>query len=172
MLNITKKDKKENKVKKVKVAKPSVFASQEEKHSRVMEVLKKEYAIENWALAVLSPVLLLYGVYIIIGSFGSTDLTSVLGASGIGFIDFFFQTDLARIITGSVLVLIGALVIVYLILPILRPSFQEMKKVTWPTSKQLGTDIARVFTFLVFLMILFTLYGYALEPLFKWLYSL
>lgn len=170
-------DVKKEKVTKEKVAKEKVvkkpkFASQEEKHSKVMEILKTEYTIENWLLAILSPVLLLYGVYIVIGSFGTVDLTAILGNSGVGFIDFFFQTDLARIIVGVVLILIGTMVIIYLILPILKPSIQEMKKVTWATSKQLAQDTTRVFAFLLFLMLVFTLYGYALEPLFKWLYSL
>ena len=38
--------------------------------SRVMEILKKEYAFENWLLAVLAPILILYGVYIVLGKFG------------------------------------------------------------------------------------------------------
>ncbi|MGD9910389.1 MAG: preprotein translocase subunit SecE [Candidatus Izemoplasmatales bacterium] len=157
---------------KVKETKTTKFSSQEEKHSRVMEILKKEYTVENWLLAILSPILLLYGVYIAKGSFGSVDLTAILGNSGVGFIDFFFQTDTARIIVGIVLIVIGALVILYLVYPILLPSIHEMKKVSWPSMRQLGGDTSKVFAFLLFLMLVFTLYGYALEPLFKWLYSL
>lgn len=163
---------KEPKVKKekpVKVAKPEKYTP-EEHHSKVMEILKKEYAFENWLLAILSPMLLLYGVYIIKGAFGSITLDA-LGNSGFGFIDFFFQTDLARILTGSVLVLIGVLVIVYLLLPIVKPSISEMRKVSWPTMKQLGRDTSRVFAFLLFLMLLFTLYSWVLNPLFNLLYN-
>lgn len=167
-----KKAKKAEAKKTVESVKKPKYNSQEEKHSKVMEILKKEYVIENWALAILSPVLLLYGVYIVIGKFGSVDLTAILGNSGVGFIDFFFQTDLARILVGSVLILIGLMVIIYLLLPILKPSIQEMKKVSWATPKQLGSDTTKVFAFLLFLMFVFTIYGYALEPLFKWLYSL
>jgi preprotein translocase SecE subunit len=162
--------KKEKTVKQAKQPKP--VRTQEEKHSRVMEILKKEYAFENWLLAILSPVLILYGVYIILGSFGDTDLTSILGSSGYGFIDFFFETDLKRILTGVFLILVGTLVIVFLAIPVIRPSISEMKKVSWATGKELGIDTLRVFGFLLFLMLMFTLYGYALDPLFSWLYSL
>jgi len=158
---------KEPKQKKVKAAP----VAPEVKESRVMAILKKEYAFENWLLAILSPILVLYGVYIDLGKFGSVNLTTILGNSGIGFIDFFFQTDWSRIVVGSVLILIGLLVIVYLLIPIIKPSIDEMKKVSWPTVRQLGRDSGRVFIFLGFLMLLFTLYGYALDPLFNWLYS-
>jgi len=94
-------------------------------------------------------------------------LEEILGNSGYAFIDWFFQNDLARILTGSFLILIGSLVIVFLAWPILRPSVAEMKKVTWPTAKVLGINSVRVFTFLLFLMAIFILYGLALDPLFK-----
>lgn len=144
----------------------------EEKRSRVLEILKKEYKFENWLLAILSPVLILYGVYIILGKFGSVTLTTILGSSGIAFIDWFFKTPLKRILTGSFLILVGTLVIVYLMIPTFRPSFTEMKKVTFPSAKKLGSDSLRVFGFLLFLMLVFVLYDLALQPLFTWLYSL
>lgn len=139
----------------------------EEKKSRVMEILKKEYKIENILLIILSPVLVLYGVYIVSGSFGTVDLTEFLGESEYAFINWFFQTDLARILTGSFLILIGSLVIVFLMWPLLRPSIAEMKKVSWPTGKILGINSIRVFGFLLFLMAIFIIYGLALDPLFK-----
>ncbi|MDP3130787.1 MAG: hypothetical protein Q8N15_05635, partial [Bacillota bacterium] len=80
---------KEPKVKKVKPVQTSKpVQTPDEKHSRIMEILKKEYAFENWLLAILSPVLILYGIYIILGKFGSVDLTIPLGSSGYAFIDF------------------------------------------------------------------------------------
>jgi preprotein translocase SecE subunit len=137
-----------------------------------MEILKKEYKFENWLLAILSPVLILYGVYIVVGKFGSVDLTAILGNAGIGFIDWFFDTDLKRILTGTFLIVVGSLVIVYLLIPLFRPSFAELKKVSFPTAKKLGKDSFSVFGFLLFLLFVFILYGFALDPLFKWLYSL
>jgi len=139
--------------------------------SRVMNILKKEYKFENWLLAILSPVLILYGVYIISGSFGSTDLTSVLGESGFGVIDFFFNTDLKRILTGTFLILVGGLVIIYLAIPFVKPSLAEMKKVNWPTGKKLAESAGRVFIFLLFLMLVFVVYDFALNPLFKLIYG-
>src|SRR6056297_651494 len=85
--------------------KPSFAKKLEERSGRVMEILKKEYTFENWLLAILSPILLLYGIYIVYGQFGSVDLAAVLGNSGIGFVDFFFNTTLKRILTGSFLIL-------------------------------------------------------------------
>jgi preprotein translocase SecE subunit len=164
------KEKKVKKIKPVQTQKP--VQTPDEKHSRIMEILKKEYAFENWLLAILSPVLILYGVYIILGKFGSTDLTAALGSSGYAFIDFFFETDLKRILTGTFLILVGTLVIVFLAIPIMRPSITEMKKSSWPTGKELAGDSGRVFAFLLFLMFVFTLYGFALDPLFKWIYTL
>jgi preprotein translocase SecE subunit len=157
-----------------KPTKTKVELTPEQKKSRVMEILKKEYAFENWLLAVLSPVLILYGVYIVMGRFGNStpSLAEILGKSGYAFIDFFFETTLKRVLTGSFLILVGGLVIVYLAIPFLRPSIQEMKRVSWPTAKDLAGDSSKVFGFLVFLMLIFTIYGFILDPLFQWLYSL
>ena len=140
--------------------------------SRVMAILKKEYAFENWLLAILAPVIILYGVYIVLGKFGTLDLASALGNSGIGIIDFFFLTKLRRILTGVFLILIGTLVLIYLLIPYLQPSFIEMKKVTWPDAKTLASSSTRVFLFLIILAIFFVLLSFAYDPLFNWLYSL
>jgi preprotein translocase SecE subunit len=141
--------------------------------SRVMSILKKEYKFENWLLAILSPVLILYGVYIISGNFGNVSLISDrgLGNSGIGIIDFFFNTDIKRILTGSFLILVGGLVIIYLAIPFVKPSVSEMKKVNWPSGKKLAESTGRVFTFLVFLMLVFVLYDLVLNPLFDLIYG-
>ncbi|MDT8337244.1 MAG: preprotein translocase subunit SecE [Candidatus Izemoplasmatales bacterium] len=139
--------------------------------SKVMEILKKEYKFENWLLAILSPVLILYGVYILLGKFGTVNLAAILGTSGYGVIDFFFNTTLKRVLTGSFLVIIGVLVLVYLLIPYIKPSVAEMKKVTWPTGKVLATNSARVFTFLIFLMLMFYLFSAILDPLFKLVYG-
>ena len=155
------------------VKKPAkAVLSPEQKKNRAFEILKKEYAFENWLLAILSPVLILYGVYIVMGKFGTVNLANILGRSGTAFIDFFFETTLKRVLTGSFLIVVGSLVIVYLASPFLRPSLEEMKKVSWPTAKSLATNSGKVFFFLVFLMLVFTIYGFVLDPLFQWLYSL
>ena len=154
-----------------KVKKPSV-AKQPRDESRVMAILKKEYAFENWLLAILSPVLILYGVYIVTGKFGTVNLADILGNAPQGFIQFFFATSLRRILTGSFLILIGALVLIYLMIPYFRPSIIEMKKVTWATSKVLARNSARVFMFLLVLAVFFVLLGFAFNPLFRWIYSL
>ncbi len=154
-----------------KAKKPTkVKTIQPKDESRVMAILKKEYAFENWLLAILSPVLILYGVYIVIGKFGTVNLASILGGSGIAFIDFFFKTALRRILTGSFLIVIGALVLVYLMIPYFRPSIVELKKVTFPTSKVLAINSVRVFIFLVFLALFFVLLGFAFNPLFRQIY--
>lgn len=158
------KDNQNNKIK-------PVNAKEVKSEGRVMAILKKEYKFENWLLAILSPVLILYGVYILVGKFGTVDLASILGTSGIGFIDFFFNTTLKRILTGSFLVLIGALVLVYLLIPYIKPSISEMKKVNWPTGKVLASNSGRVFSFLLFLMFMFFLYGLVLDPIFKLIYG-
>ncbi len=155
---------------KEKIKKPSRFDAPQ-KSSRVWEILKKEYTFENWLLALLAPILLLYGVYIVIGKFGSVNLTAILGSSGVAIIDFFFNTTLKRVLTGSFLILIGLLVIIYLFIPYMRPSIVEMKKVSWPTTKTLAINSSRVFAFLLFLMLVFTIYGFFLDPLFRWIYN-
>lgn len=150
-----------------KINKPSTKANNKmQDESRVMSILKKEYAFENWLLAILAPILILYGVYIVMGKFGTVDLASVLGSSGIAFIDFFFKTTLRRIFTGVFLILIGGLVLIYLLIPYVRPSFIELKKVTWPTPKALATNSLRVFLFLIFLSLVFVVYGWILSPIF------
>ncbi|MDY0023549.1 MAG: preprotein translocase subunit SecE [Candidatus Izemoplasmatales bacterium] len=156
-----------------KVTKP-VVDKKPRSEGKVMAILKKEYKFENWLLAILSPVLILYGVYILIGRFGSATptLAEVLGNSGYAVIDFFFNTPLKRILTGVFLVLIGSLVLIYLLIPFIKPSIAEMKKVNWPTSKELAINSTRVLSFFVFLMLLFVVYGLFLDPLFKLIYRL
>lgn len=155
---------------KAKAREARLAMTPEEKHSRVMEILKKEYKFENWLLAILAPVLLLYGIYIVLGKFGTVTLDSTtIGNSPYEFINWFFNTDLKRILTGSFLILVGALVIVYLAIPFFKPSFSELKKVSWPTAKELSKNAIRVFGFLLFLMFVFILYGFALDPLFQWI---
>jgi preprotein translocase SecE subunit len=140
--------------------------------SRVMNILKKEYKFENWLLAILSPVLILYGVYIISGRFGArVDLEAILGNSGIGVIDFFFNTDLKRTLTGAFLIVVGGLVIIYLAIPFVKPSISEMKKVNWPSGKKLAESAGRVFIFLLFLMLVFVVYDFAFRPLFRLIYG-
>ncbi len=152
-----------------KVVKPTKTSEKKlQSESKIMEILKKEYTFENWLLAILSPILILYGVYIVMGKFG----TVPLDFSEEGFIGFFLGSNLARILTGSFLILIGALVLVYLLIPYVRPSVVELKKVTWPTTKTLATNTAKVFIFLIFLAVFFTLIGFGFGPLFEWLYSL
>lgn len=151
-----------------KTKKPSIKAKDKSQDSsRVMAILKKEYAFENWLLAILSPILILYGVYIVVGKFGSVDLASILGNSPIGFINFFFLTTLRRVLTGSFLILIGLLVLVYLMIPYLRPSLVEMRKVSWPSASTLAKNSVRVFAFLIFLSLIFVVYGWVLTPLFE-----
>lgn len=140
--------------------------------SRVMSILKKEYAFENWLLAILSPILIIYGVYIVSGWFGDLDLTSVLGQSGVGIVDFFFLSTGRRLATGIFLIVIGLLVLVYLLIPYIRPSFIEMKKVSWPTLGTLASNSGKVFTFLIFLSLVFVLYSLVLNPLVDFLINL
>jgi preprotein translocase SecE subunit len=140
------------------------------KESRVMQILKTEYKFENWLLAILSPILVLYGVYILIGKVGSLDLTQI-GNTDFEFINFFFNTTLKKILSAVFLILIGTLVIIYLLIPYIKPSIAEMKKVNWPTGKALAGNSSRVFAFLLFLMFMFYLYGAVLDPLFKLIYN-
>lgn len=137
---------------------------------RVMAILKKEYAFENWLLVILAPLLILYGVYILIGSFGTVSFN--LGGSGRAFIDFFFATELRIILSGSFLILIGVLVLVYLAIPYLRPSLSELKKVSWPSSKTLAENSLKVFAFLIGLSLVFVIYSLVLTPLFQWIETL
>ena len=156
-----------------KVVKPTKTKEKKiQSESKIMEILKKEYTFENWLLAILSPILILYGVYIVMGKFGNVNLAAILGNSDVAFIDFFFLTTLRRVLTGSFLILIGVLVLVYLLIPYVRPSVIELKKVTWPTTKTLASNTGRVFMFLIFLALIFTVLGFAFQPLFNWLYSL
>ncbi len=152
--------------------KPSKAKENNQDSGRVMSILRKEYAFENWLLAILSPVLILYGVYIVSGTFGTVNLAALLGNTPYAFINFFFATDLARILTGSFLILIGTLIVIYLLIPYLRPSLAEMKKVTWPTSRTLTSNSVKVIGFILFLGLFFVLIGFALNPLFEWIYSL
>lgn len=137
--------------------------------SRVMAILKKEYAFENWVLGILSPVFILYGVYIITNQFGANVIG--LGTSGIGFIDWFFNTDLKRIIVGVFMIVVGALVLIYLAIPFVKPSLIEMKKVNWPTSHKLFESVGKVFTFLFILIVFFVLLDLVLNPLFELIYG-
>jgi len=61
-------------------------------------------------------------------------------------------------VVAWVLVAGGAVLILYGLWPIYKPSFPELKKITWLTGKKYWADVIRVFLFLIIFALLFLLY--------------
>jgi preprotein translocase subunit SecE len=133
---------------------------QEQKQSKVLQVLKTEYRFEGVLLGVLGLLVIVLGVYLIQGK-----LT-------IKWTDFWlFDSSLKRLIFAIVVTVIGAIAFLMSVYPFFIPSWEERKKITWPKRDTIINHSARVYGFIIFVILFFILVDWPLRELFAWLNS-
>lgn len=135
---------------------------QENKPSKVMEILRKEYPFEKIILGVMGALVLILGIYLLQGTVIEIKMTSW----------WIFNTSIKRNIFAGFVILIGAVSFLIAVWPFFIPSVGEMKKVTWPNKKTILNHSARVFGFIIALALFFTLIDLPLKKIFAYIAEL
>jgi preprotein translocase subunit SecE len=118
--------------------------NKEVKQSKLIEILSKEYKWETYALGFLSIVAIALGLLIFSDVLTVNSDTPIIGG---------FPTLFAWIIIG-----VGVIGLVLFAIPVFRPAFPELKKLSWPTWRVFVANTTRVFIFLIFMSLMFLLY--------------
>ena len=122
----------------------AIKQKQEEKQSKLWEILKKDYKWESYVFFAISLLVLLLGVLILTGTLTISPSAPLIGG---------FPTVFAWI-----LVVFGGLTLLYAVYPFFKPAFPELKKITWLKGKKYFGDVIRVFSFIIVFALLFLLY--------------
>ena len=134
---------------------------EESKANKIIDVLKKEYPVEQILLALLAVMVMVLGVYIF-------DTTDRVQFNGLWFINTATEIKwFAGIVIG-----LGAIAFIIAVWAYFVPSFGEMKKVSWPTQEVIINNAVRVFGFILFIALFFVVLELGFIPLFKWITSL
>lgn len=145
----------------------------EESASKILKFIKEDHKFENWLLFILSIVLLVISVYIFIGAVSDenefADTYFNIAASGWKIGDYYlFDKTWKVVLTSSCIIVLALSSLIYCIFPVIKPSFTDLKFVTWTDKRTLFINSLTVILFIAFL----TLFFYALDFAFKGLLEL
>ncbi len=138
---------------------------------RVLNFIKEDHPFENWVLFILALVLLVLSIYILLSA--ATDKNTFadryfnIANSGWAI----FNKPWKVIVISSVIIAIALSALVYSVIPVFKPSFKELKHVTWTDKKTLFKNSLIVLGFIAFLTVLFYLFDLGLIPLFKLIFG-
>lgn len=118
--------------------------SNEIKPSKIKEILTTEYKWETYLLGVLSLVAIALGLLIFSDVLTVNEGTPVIGN---------FPELFAWIIT-----IVGAVGFILFAIPLFKPAFPELKKLSFPTFKVFVANATRVFIFIIVIALMFMLY--------------
>ena len=127
---------------------PAPKAQKEERASAVRAVFEKDYKYEGLILLALAVIAIVLGVMILTG-----DLTVSSSAPLIGD----YPTAFAWILT-----ILGAASLLLAVYPYYKPSFYEIRRVTWPTRGEMGKDTIIVFGYILIIALVFLLMDFLL----------
>src|SRR5574344_1686616 len=140
----------------------------EEKKKGILSLLSKEYKYEGLLLLILSIITILLGVMILLG-------ISSEGAEGLVVNENFYFIGEYPTAFAWILIVLGAVSFLLAVWPYIKPSIGEVKRVTWPSKKEMIENTAIVFAFILIIALLFFGYDAILNQvvkLFKWLAGL
>lgn len=128
-----------------KVLKNQEVANKPEKKKTnwIAKVFTKEYKFESVLLLVLAVIAMVLGFMVIVG-----DLVINKSVYFIGEYPMVF---------AWVLFILGALSLLLSVYPFFKPSFSEMKRVSWPSAAKLLKNVAIVFAYILILALFFML---------------
>jgi preprotein translocase SecE subunit len=138
---------------------------------RVLNFIKEDHPFENWVLFILALVLLVLSIYILLSA--ATDKNTFadqyfnIANSGWAI----FNKPWKVIVIASVIIAIAVSALVYSVIPVFKPSFKELKHVTWTDKKTLFKNSLIVLGFIAFLTVLFYLFDLGLIPLFRLIFG-
>ncbi len=133
----------------------------QEKFSKVMNILKKEYPFEGLLLGLLGALVLVLGVYIFEGDVLTIAMTDL----------WIFDAPWKIRVFSVIVMLVGAFALLYSLAPFFIPGFRELRRVSWPTRNVMSNHTARVFGFIIFLGLMFVLYDFIFRPVFEFLHE-
>ena len=121
------------------------------------EYLKEEHKWENYVFVAVALITLLLGCLIIEGSIEVKENFPVIGTHSTAF--------------AWVLISVSALGLLYALWPFFKPSFPELKKITWLTWPKFLANLARVFIFMIIFVALLYLYDAFISEIFVLIFS-
>ena len=133
-----------------------------------MSLLGKEYKYEGLLLLVLGIITTVLGVLIHLG-------VTTKGSEGLVINENFYFIGEYPKLFAWVLIILGAAAIILAIYPYYKPSIKEMKRITWPSKKEMLSNTLIVIAFIVIVAFLFLGYDAILNQvvkLFKYLGNL
>ncbi len=122
----------------------AIKEKQVEKKSKLWEILSKDYRWESYVFFLISLVVLLLGVLILVGTISIAE-------------DAFLIGPISNIFAW-IMVVFGALALIYAVYPFFKPAFPEIKRISWLKGKKYFGNVVRVFIFIIVLALLFLLY--------------
>ena len=138
---------------------------------RIWNFIKQDHPFENWVLFILALILLVLAIYILISAASDkntfADRYFNIANSGWGI----FNKPWKVITISSVIIAIAVSALVYAVIPVFKPSFKELKFVTWTDKKTLFKNSLIVLGFIAFLTVLFYLFDLGLIPLFRLIFG-
>ena len=122
----------------------AIKQKQEEKTSKLWEILSKDYKWESYVFFFISLIVLLLGCLILTGTLTINANAPLIGSWPIGF--------------AWILVVFGSFTLIYAVYPFFKPALPEIKKVQWLKGKKYFGNVIRVFSFIIIFALLFLLY--------------
>lgn len=139
------------------------MAKQEQKGNRVLQILTTEYPIDRVLVVIMGLLVTVVGYYLVSG-----DPYLQITNTDAWWSSWIFGTDTGILIFSIFILIMGVGALGLGLYPYFKPSFKEMRKVTWPSGSVIRNHSLRVFGFILFLVAAFIIFGAALNPLFDW----
>ena len=147
------------------------MAKQQEEGNRVLKILTTEYPIDRALVVIMGLLVTVVGYYLVSGHLipGTTTPYLQIVRTDAWWTKWIFGSDTGIMIFSIFILVMGVGALILGLYPYFKPSFKEMKRVTWPNGTVIKNHSLRVFGFILFLMAVFVLYNAGLTPLFDWL---
>lgn len=128
----------------------------EEKPNRIHDILTKDYKWESGLLLFLSIVILAMAGLLVAQTLVIDTTVPVIGKI----------LGTYPIVTEIVLFVLGFVGLFVSVWPVVKPSVKEVNKLTFPTKSEYGLNIARVFSFIIGLLVIFMIYDLVIVKVF------
>lgn len=148
------------------------MAKQEEKGNKILKILTTEYPIDRILVVIMGLLVTVVGYYLV--SQHQTPAGQVylqITNTDAWYTKWIFGSDTGILIFSIFILVMGVGALGLGLYPYFKPSFKEMKRVTWPNATVIKNHSGRVFGFILFLMAVFIVYNAGLTPFFEWLKS-
>lgn len=125
----------------------------EQKKNRLVEIFTKDYKYEGLVLLILSVIAIIVGV-LLLDNYSEVMIGWISGK-----------------VFGWILVVLGAVSLLLSIWPYYKPSVYEVKRVSWPTKKEMFENVLSAFIFTIIFVIFFAGVDLGLKAFIEWIKS-